>query len=261
MRRGVALLAVALAAAPGRGDEADDTLAKELAAAVRDPRLKLAQRVEAARMLGKLETRAAAAVPELVLQLDRLRGAEQEQLQEAVIGALGRIGSPARVALPAMARAKGRTVDLDLAVRQATDQILAASDSQDVAALTKQLASADSSVRLRAVKALGNLGPAARFAVPDLTAALNDRDADVRRAAVAALRAVFPEAAASEAVVRSIALDFRDPDPGVRLLAVRAVARFGRRAAVVLDDVQQLLTDADPDVRRAAAEAVGRISP
>jgi hypothetical protein len=261
MGRGFAVLVVFVVAAAGRADEADDKLAKQLTTVVRDPRLTTAQRVEAARTLGRLENRAAAAVPDLILQLDRLRGAEQEPLQEAVIAALGRIGSPAREGLPAMARAKGRSVDIDLAIRQATDQILAASDSQDVLALTKQLLSSDSSVRLRAVKALGNLGPAARFAVPDLTTTLADRDPDIRRASVAALRAINPEAAASESVVRSIALDLRDADPAARLLAVRALARFGRRAAIVIDDLQPLLTDPDPDVRRAVADAISRVSP
>lgn len=261
MRRGVPVLLLLLVGPAGRADEADDALAKSLTAVVRDPRLPAPQRVEAARTLGRLGTRASAAVPELVLQLDRLRGAEQETLQEAVIGALGRIGSPARTALPALARAKGRTVDLDLAVRLATDQILASSDAQDVAALAKQLSSTDVSLRLRAAKALGALGPAARFAVPDLTAALGDADADVRRAAVAALRAVTPEAAASEPIVRAIALDLRAPDPEVRIVALRALGRFGRRAAIVAEELQPLLNDPDPDVRRTAAETVGRITP
>jgi len=257
------VIAAALVALPAaaRADEADDRLAKELAGVVRDPRLRLAQRVEAARTLGKLGMRAAAAVPDLAAQITRLRGNELEPLQEAVVDALGRIGSPARPALPTLARAAGRSTDIDLALKRTTDSLLASSDSQDVGALIRQLLSADSSVRLRAVKALGNLGPAARFATPDLTGALNDADADVRRSAIAALRSLNPEAAASEAVVRSIALDLRDPDAGVRLLALRALARFGRRAGVVAGDLEPLLSDPDPDVRKAAADTLARIAP
>ncbi|MDB5307481.1 MAG: repeat protein [Gemmataceae bacterium] len=242
-------------------DEADDLLARQLAAVVRDPRLRTVQRVEAARLLGNLGMRAGAAVPDLVAQLGRLRGAELEPLQEMIVDSLGRIGSPARPALPAMARAAGRSLDIDLAIRRSTDTILASSDSQDVGALTKQLQSTDSSVRLRAVKALGNLGPAARFAYPDLLAAVNDRDADVRRSAVAALRLVQPESPPSEQVVRAIALDLKDLDPGVRLLAIRALAQLGRRAALVAQELEPLLTDPDPDVRRAAADALSRIAP
>ncbi|HEX4607830.1 MAG TPA: HEAT repeat domain-containing protein [Urbifossiella sp.] len=247
-------------AVPARADEPDDLLAKQLAAVVRDPRLPLPQRVEAAKTIGKLGPRAGAAVPDLTTQLLRLRGNELEPLQEAVIDALGRIGSPARESLPAVARAAGRSPDLDQAIKRATGTILASTDSQDVGALVKQLQSGDPSFRLRAVKALGAIGPAARFALPDLANALRDSDGDVRRAAVAALQLIAPEARPSEAVVRAIALDLRDPDPSVRLLAVRSLGRFGRAAAVVAGDLEPLLTDPDTDVRRAATEILPRIS-
>lgn len=261
MRR-LLVLPVLLALAPSaRADEADDLLARQLAAVVRDPRLRLDQRVEAARTLGRLGYQAGAAVPDLTAQLGRLRGAEHERLQEAVIDALGRIGSPARTSLPALARAAGRSTDIDLAIKRAKEQVLAASDSQDVGALTKQLQSRDPSVRLRAVRALRDLGPAAKFALPDLTAALADADADVRRAAITAVQTVQPEAPPSELIVRSIALDLRDADPAVRLVAIRSLGRFGRRAAVVAESLSPLLSDADPDVRRAAADALARISP
>jgi HEAT repeat protein len=264
MRRlglGIAIgLALAVLAAPAPAEESDDLLARQLAATVRDPRLMLPQRVEAARMLGRLGQRGAAAVPELTAQLLRLRGSELEPLQEAIIDTLGQIGSPARSALPTVALAAGRSTDIDQAIKRAKTTILAATDSQDVGALTKQLQSADPSFRLRAAKALGAIGPAARFAVPDLVAALRDTDADVRRAAVAALQQISPEARASEAVVRAIALDLRDPDATIRLLAVRSLGRFGRAAAVAAGDLEPLLTDPDPDVRRAASDVLPRIS-
>lgn len=261
MKRLLAVAAVLLAAPAARADETDDLLARQLAAVVRDPRLPTAQRIEAARVLGKLGLLAGAAVPDLTQQLNRLRDGEHERLQETIVDALGRIGSPARSSLPAMARTAGRTIDVDLAIKRATDQILASTDSQDVGALTKQLGSRDPSIRLRAVRALRDLGAAARFALPDLQAALNDPDADVRRAAVNAVQAVQPDAPPSELLVRSIALDLTSPDAGIRLLAVRTLGRFGRRAGIVAEAIQPLLADADPDVRAAAAAAIGRITP
>ncbi len=263
MRRAGLLLALGLtfaAPAPARAQEPDDLVVRQLAAVVRDFRLPLPQRVEAARTIGRIGPRAGAAVPDLAQQLLRLRGAELEPLQEAVIDALGQIGSPARPALPAIARTAGRSTDIDQAIKRAKVTILASSDSQDVGALTKQLQSTDASYRLRAVKALGAIGPAARFAVPDLTAALRDADPDVRRAAVAALQLIVPDAPPSEAVVRAIAIDLRDPDATVRLFAVRALGRFGRAAGAVAADLGPLLTDPDPDVRRSAAEVLPRIS-
>ncbi|MBX9622191.1 MAG: HEAT repeat domain-containing protein [Gemmataceae bacterium] len=261
MKRLLVLSAVLLNAPAARADEQDDLLARQLSAIVRDPRLRQAQRIEAARTLGRIGYQAGAAVPDLMAQLTILRGPEHELLQEAVIDALGRIGSPARQSLPAMARAAGRSVDIDLSIKRAKEQILAASDSQDVAALTKQLQSRDASVRLRAVRALRDLGPAARFALPDLQAALNDPDPEVRRAAVNAVQTVQPDAPPSELVVRSVALDLTSPDAGIRLLAVRTLGRFGRRAGIVAESLSPLLADSDPDVRRAAAEALARITP
>ena len=261
MRTVLALTIVIGTAVVSRADEGDDLLARQLAAVVRDPRLRMQQRMEAARTLGKFGQRAGAAVPELIAQLNRLRGQELEPLQVSIVDALGRIGSPAKTALPAIAKTSGRSVDIDLAIKRAIDSVLASSDSQDVAALTKQLQSKDSSVRLRAVKALGNLGPAARFAITDLLVNLNDKDPDVRRAAIASLAAIQPEAAPAEQIIRSIALDLKDPDPGVRLLALRSISRYGRRGAIVAEDIQALLTDNDTDVRKAATQTLARIMP
>ena len=95
MTRFVLTLAVAVAAlapAAGRADEADDILARRMSAMVRDFRLPMGARVEAARTLEKLGPRASAAVPHLVAVLDRHRGAEQEPHQQAVIEALGVMG-------------------------------------------------------------------------------------------------------------------------------------------------------------------------
>lgn len=256
----VPILLVPVLAPRAVADEKDDQIARQLAAVVRDPRLPLPARVEAARMLIRLGPRATAAVPDLIAQAGRLRGAELEPLQEAVVEALGQIGGPARDALPVLARAAGRTVDIDQAVRRAAVAIIDSPGSRDVAALILQLTSRDESLRLRAAKALGGLGPDARAAVPALTAALADPDGDVRRAAAAALRRVQPDAKSSEELVRSIAADLKDPDDGVRLLAARSLGRLGSAAAGAVPALEAALADPDRDVRRAAADALARIN-
>jgi HEAT repeat protein len=243
-----------------RADEGDDALAKRLASTVRDPRLGLWARVEAARTLEKLGPRAAAAMPDLIAQLDRLKGREHEPLQEAVVDALGQIGSPGRSALPVLARTTGRSVDIDQAIKRSTTQILTASDAQDIAALTSQLTSRDSSMRLRAAKALGNLGLDARTAVPDLVAVLADPDGDVRRAAVSALRLIQPDVRPGEPIVRSIVMDLADPDPGVRAAAARLLGRLGSAAVSAAPALEALLADPDSDVRRAAADALAKVA-
>lgn len=259
----LALIAVALAvsAPSSRSDETDDRLARELAGVVRDPRLPTRSRVEAAKTLAKLGPKGSAAIPDLLAQLTRLRGAEQEPLQEAVIDAIGQMGSAARKTLPALARTTGRSTDIDQSVKRATKAILASSDAEDVEALVRQLQGIDTSLRLRAAKALGALGPTARGAVADLTAVLEDPDSDVRRAAVAALRLIQPAAERpSEALVRAIAKDLADPDPIVRYSAARTLGRLGSAAASTATALQALLADPDADVRRAVAAALAQVS-
>lgn len=255
MRRLFILLAVSVAGV-ARGDEASDQLAKELVGVVRDPLLTVRQRVEAARTLGKMGPKAAAVVPDLIAQLKRLRGVELEELQEAVVETLGFIGATAKPALPTLATATGRSIDIDLAVKRTTDAILAADETRNVKVLMQQLASRDVGLRFRAAKALAALKSEAADAVPALTVALADTDPDVRRAVIAAVRAVQPDAKPSKELVQAFAADLTDPDDGVRLLAVRALGRLGYAAAAAIPEVEKLLTDPDRDVRKAAAEAV-----
>lgn len=254
----VALCAVAPAA---RADEADDALAKKLGAVVRDPRQPMWNRVEAANMIGKLGPLASAATGDLVAVVERLRGREQEPLQEAVIDALGQIGAPARGTLPALARAAHRSLDIDLALKRARESILAAQEiPRDVELLAQQLLSRDASTRVRATKALADLGAAARGAVPALTLALRDTDDDVRRGSIAALRLIQPNQV-PEALVRAIAVDLKNPDANARLIAARTLGQLGAPAAAAILELDALRNDPDPDVRRAAVVSLNRIPP
>ncbi|HEV3440130.1 MAG TPA: HEAT repeat domain-containing protein [Gemmata sp.] len=259
MRRFLVLAVLLFPSAIARADEADDALARQLTKVVRDPRQSIWSRVEATRMIAKLGARGSAAVPDLIGVLSRLRGTELEQLQEALIDTLGQIGSPSRLAMSTMARSAGRSIDIDQALKRSSDMILTSSDAQDIDALIRQLRSRDSSQRLRAVKALGNLGPAARYAVSNIMEALSDTDADVRRSAIASIRLIVPDAKPTEAIVRALAADLTDPDAGIRFLAVRALGRAGQLAAGASAAIDALRNDPDPDVRKAAVEALSRI--
>lgn len=243
-----------------RADEAVDQLAKDLVGVVRDIRLDVRERVEAARMLGKLGPQAAVVVPDLIAQLKRMRGAESESLQEAVIDTLASIGSASKPALPTLAANTNRTVDLDFTVKRATEQILVSDDSRNVKALTLQLTSRDVGLRLRAAKSLGTLKKEALAAIPALTSALADSDGDVRRAVATALRVIQPDAKPSKELIQVLVTDLTDPDDGIRLLAVRSLGRYGPAAVAAMPEVEKLLSDPDKDVRKAAADTMLRLA-
>lgn len=261
MFRALTSIAVAISfAALAPADEATDKLAKELVGMVRDPRLMVRERTEAARTLGRLGPQAAVVVPDLIAQLRRLRGSELEPLQEAVVETLASIGSASRVALPTFALLPNRSLDIEQSAKRATADILAASDTRDLNALMHQLSSRDAGTRLRAAKALGELKREAVPALAALNVALADGDADVRRAALAAVRRIQPDARPTKEMIQAYVTDFADPDDGVRLLAVRGLGRLGPAANAAIPEVEKLLADPDRDVRRAAADAIVRLS-
>lgn len=106
-----------------------------------------------------------------------LRSVDDWSLSETAEHALGRIGAPA---VPYL-REKLRYIDPD-PNRQAL-------------------------VRQRAADVLAQIGPEARDAVPDLTAALRDPSADVRKSAAFALGQIGPDAAGAVAELLDVMLE------------------------------------------------------
>ncbi len=111
--------------------------------------------------------------------------------------------------------------------------------------------------RYRAAKDLGELGPAARDAVPALAAALNDPEPLVRMAAAGALGRVGIFSREALLVFKTAA---KDESPQVRDTATEASERLLARAAN--KDVPALvaaLKDSEPSVRRAAIRGLGKV--
>jgi HEAT repeat protein len=75
--------------------------------------------------------------------------------------------------------------------------------------------------RVRAANALGNIGPEARKAIPDIIPLLDDREFLVRWAAAGALGQLGPPAKDALPTLKKLAAE--DPDPGVRDAADNAV--------------------------------------
>jgi serine/threonine protein kinase/HEAT repeat protein len=110
--------------------------------------------------------------------------------------------------------------------------------------------------RERAATVLGDLGPAAAAAVPDLAALLGDREDRVRASAAQAL-AKFGVAAkpAQPLLLQALA----DPDASVRQAAAAALDRLGPPAKEDVPALRKALADDKPAVRRYAMQALARI--
>ena len=221
-----------------------------LVGALRDPDGEV--RAAAAWALDAGGAEAAAAAPRLA---DALRD-EEEAVRAAAARALGALGPGVRAkAGPALFDA----LDDDRAgVRHAAAQALARLELEGdaVPRLVGALGNADRYVRAFAAWSLGNLGEAAREAVPALVRAL-DAD-DTATAVSAALARIGP--AAAEAVP-ALAADLGGPDAGRRWRAARTLGRIGPPAHAAVPALRQALRDPNEAVRAHAARALGRIGP
>ncbi len=125
--------------------------------------------------------------------------------------------------------------------------------------LVELLKDPDADVRWAAAGALGMIGAAAKDAVPHLVELLKDSNTDVHRAAADALRGIGAE---KDAVPHLVEL-LKDPKLlwYVRRAAADALGQIGPEAKAAVPHLVELLKDSDTDVRRAAAGALGQIGP
>lgn len=150
-------------------------------------------------------------------------------------------------AIPKLIRAL-ESDDLDHA-REAS-RALAAIGAPAVPALAAELRGG----RHAAAWALGELGPAAAPAVPELTAALGHRDKHLRTGAVRALAAIGPPAAAAEAALRAALLADREDDVRREIPSALVAIRAGSSETLAALE-QAASRDKGFRVRRAAREA------
>jgi HEAT repeat protein/DNA-directed RNA polymerase subunit RPC12/RpoP len=137
----------------------------------------------------------------------------------------------------------------------ATD-LPAADSSADVVAMMRALRSDDAKTRSEAAQALGNVGPAAKIAVPDLLKACKDSDEFVRRFALDSLKRIGPPAPGD---VGQLAGALDDTNVDVRLYAVEALSKMGADAQAGAPVLVKALRDTDARVRQNAALALGKI--
>jgi HEAT repeat protein len=112
--------------------------------------------------------------------------------------------------------------------------------------------------RQHAAEVLGELGPAAMTAIPDLVKLLSDLEADVRGAAAEALGEIGPVA---EAATVDLFKLLKDTKADVRRSADYALDKLGPPPKAAIPDLIKLLSDPEACVRSAAAAALGRLDP
>jgi HEAT repeat protein len=123
----------------------------------------------------------------------------------------------------------------------------------------KALKDPDPKVRYRAVQTLADLGPVAKFAVPDLRPLLEDKHPMVQIKTAEALWKIDKTPTATLLPVLLTALKHKDG--GVRAAAPPVIALFGAKAAGGLPALTEALKDKDFEVKLAAVTALGDLGP
>jgi len=178
-----------------------------------------AKRADAAEELGRIGPPAKAAVPELVKSLqDR-----DADVRLAAAGALTCIDPKNPAVLPALvAELKGGPEQ-----RKAAAEFLGDLGAVGVDSLTGALKDPDAGVRWSAAESLGRIGPAAKSAVPALTAALEDKE--IRSIVADALAGIGPDA--KPAIPGLVQIIRNEKEPSLRHTAGVALVRIDKTAA------------------------------
>jgi HEAT repeat protein len=139
---------------------------------------------------------------------------------------------------------------------------VSAENKNNVQDLIKQLKDKDESVRLKAAKDLGKLGPKAKDAIAALKAATNDSDPDVRAVAERSLQMIQASGPGkADTKVATLAKALSNKDRKLRLQALEELAQLGEEGKDSSPDVVALILDRSPLIREKAAETLEKINP
>lgn len=225
-------------------------------------------RLAAAAVLGTLRPGGRAPVWELAQVLTDNRA----PLRAAAAEVLGTIGPEAQAALPGLVAAlTDATNDVRREATAALEKIAPQWRQSEavrtalpgwVAAIKDERLSV--SLRTVVIEVLGQVGPEAKGAVPELVAVLSDAQSSVRTAAPRALEKIAPGWRQSEPVRAAIprwVIALKDTSSSVRVAAAAALGQVGAGARAAVPQLREALKDQDRAVRQEVAEALGKIRP
>ncbi len=143
----------------------------------------------------------------------------------------------------------GRRTDLD------PEKVNEAQLKQRIQRLISQLTVPDVNDRIYAAQELGEIGSAAKDAVPSLIKALKDEDEVVRICAAEALRRIGELKAQVSTLIELL----KGSNKYVCSLAAETLGKLGRAAKKAVPELREALKDKDEKVRRVAAKALAGI--
>jgi HEAT repeat protein len=112
--------------------------------------------------------------------------------------------------------------------------------------------------RLQAVDQLGQMGPLAASAVPELVRALKSDDPPLRAEAATSLGRIHSE---PQTIIPLLMAGLDDSSGSVRAAAAGALAEYGPLAKAAVPKLVPLLKTQDKDLRRATSVALRQIDP
>lgn len=226
----------------------------------------------AAQILGELGPRARSVVPALVEATEDsyapAAAAAAEALEKVEPGLLAKLKhDPAarrRLVLPELIRALEGSLEMrgfafqslkrfGAEAREALPHMIAALDHPDLKNVRYDW------VWLRALDALGAIGPPATNAAPLLLEALHHRTVAIRSSAASAVSRI---GLASPEIISTLIKTLEDDEPVVRAYAARALGDFGAAAKAALPALESALRSEELQLHAMAmAEAIKKIAP
>jgi HEAT repeat protein len=223
-----------------------DEVLPVLLGVVKDPKEHALALNQTLTVLNQMGSEAKAAVPPLV---ELLKAPNNNLYVYGVTNTLGTIG-PASV--PPLAELLANK-DTEPRILYPVIQALGRVGPEGADPLMKALDHENATIRPQVVMSLGQMGPAAKAAVPKLADMAKGGDANLRNNAINALMQIGPDA---RAAVPTLVENLKDPNQYVVTQSLQALRQIQPEPKTVMPDLQELLKSTNPYQRAMTADAM-----